>query len=182
MDVLRVRTKSNKPAPAAWFRMLSNMLESSKDVHERPTTPSTAVAQATPRGRARRLIYLVLGCAFLVLGGLGAFLPVLPTTPFVLVASACFVRSSPRLHRWLLSSRLFGPFLRDWQRYHGVRLHVKITAIVVLVAAVGASLYFGNLHWLAQVSLVSLALVGLIVILRLRTIRAEEDDSPPPRP
>jgi uncharacterized membrane protein YbaN (DUF454 family) len=161
--------------------MLSDMLESSNEAEESTANrPAAAAAEASaaPRGRGWRWFLLLIGCAFLVLGGLGVFLPVLPTTPFVLVASACFVRSSPRLHRWLLQSRLFGPFLRDWQRYHGVRLHVKITAIVVLAAAVGASWYFGDLHWLLQVALVSLALVGLVVILRLRTIRVEEQEPP----
>jgi len=140
-------------------------------------SPSTAqtVTVASPRGRARRAIFVTLGCGFVVLAALGVFLPILPTTPFLLVASACFLRSSPRLNAWLLRSRLFGPFLRDWQRHHGVRLHVKLTAVVVLTAMVAASLYFGELAWPLQVMLVLLALVGVVVVLRLRTIRPEEE-------
>ena len=60
-------------------------------------------------------LWTLVGILFVVLGAIGAVLPLLPTTPFVLVAAWCFARSSPRLHRWLLESRLFGPMLRDWE-------------------------------------------------------------------
>jgi hypothetical protein len=123
-----------------------------------------------------------LGCGFVLLAGLGVFLPILPTTPFLLVASACFLRSSPRLNAWLLRSRLFGPFLRDWQRHHGVRLHVKITAAMLLIAVVACSLLFANLSWPLQAALVLLALVGMVVVLRLRTIRPEEEPEPMAKP
>jgi uncharacterized membrane protein YbaN (DUF454 family) len=129
------------------------------------------VDQPPMRSGPRRVAYLVLGLFFVGLGGIGAFLPVLPTTPFLLLASACFVRSSPALHRWLLRSRLFGPFLRDWQQHRAVRLHVKLTAITVLVAVVAASVIFGNLPWPILVALILLALVGLVVVIRLPLIR-----------
>ena len=99
-----------------------------------------------------------------------AALPLLPTTPFLLLASGCFVRSSPRLHRWLMRSRLFGPLLQDWQQHRGVRLHVKLTAVTVVVAAVAASIFFGNLPWPLTIVLIVLAIVGLVVVLRLPVI------------
>jgi uncharacterized membrane protein YbaN (DUF454 family) len=123
------------------------------------------------RGRLQRGVFVVLGLFFVGLGVLGAFLPVLPTTPFVLLASACFIRSSPALNRWLLRSRLFGPFLRDWHRHRGVRLHVKIIAVSVLAAVVAGSLLLGDLSLWLQIVLIGLALVGLIVVLRLPLIR-----------
>jgi hypothetical protein len=118
-----------------------------------------------------RWLLIALGLIFVAIGVVGTALPVLPTTPFLLLASACFIRSSPRLNAWLLRSRLFGPFLRDWQQHHGVRLHVKITAVTVLTVAVGLSLWLGNLSWPWAAALIALALVGLIVVVRLRTIR-----------
>ena len=76
-----------------------------------------------------RALYLSLAGLFFVLAVLGVFLPVLPTTPFLLLTSWCLVRSSPALHARLRRSPLFGPLLADWERHHGVRLYVKISAL-----------------------------------------------------
>lgn len=120
---------------------------------------------------AVRALYLSLAGLFFALAMLGVFLPVLPTTPFLLLTSWCLLRSSPALHAGLRRSPLFGPLLADWERHHGVRLYVKLSALGMLALAVGTSLWFGDLpRWLA-VLLVVLALVGATVILRLRTIR-----------
>jgi len=126
----------------------------------------------------RGVIYVALGCFFVGLGVLGAFLPVLPTTPFLLLASFFFVRSSPRLNDRLLRSPLFGPFLRDWYNHRGVRPRVKATAVVVLVMAVAASIYWGNLSWPVLVVLLALATVGLTVVLRLPLVRDGAGDAP----
>lgn len=120
---------------------------------------------------ARRSLHLVVAGVTFVLAALGVVLPLLPTTPFLLVTSYCLVRSSPRLNDRLLRSRLFGPFLRDWERFHGVRLHVKVTAIAMMALAVGLSLAFGDLSTGAAIALVLLAALGLVVILRLKVIR-----------
>src|SRR5262245_37471900 len=115
-----------------------------------PSAATRPVADEPPSqpplgGGVRRAVYLLLGTGFVGLGALGALLPVLPTTPFLLLASYCFLRSSPRLNDRLLRSRLFGPFLRDWHQHRGVRPRVKITAVTVLALAVGGSALFGNL-------------------------------------
>jgi uncharacterized membrane protein YbaN (DUF454 family) len=124
---------------------------------------------------ARRALYIVLGLLFVGLALLGAILPLLPTTPFLLLASFFFIRSSPRLNAWLLRSPLFGPFLRDWYRHRAVRLRVKVTACIVIVVAVGASAWFGNLPgWLVVVLLI-LGVTGLVVVLRLPVIRDDAD-------
>jgi hypothetical protein len=108
-------------------------------------------------------------------------LPVLPTTPFLLVASACFVRSSPALNQRLLRSRLFGPLLRDWQQHRGVRLHVKVTAVTVLLGTVAASILFGELSLPPLILLILLALVGLVVVLRLPVVRDQSQGSALPQ-
>lgn len=127
----------------------------------------------TPRviSGLRRLIYITLGLFFVGLGVVGVFLPLVPTTPFLLLASFFFVRSSPRLNAWLLRSRLFGPFLKDWQRYRGVRLNVKIAALTLLTVAVAASALLADLSWPWLVVLGVLGLTGMIVVLRLPLIR-----------
>jgi uncharacterized membrane protein YbaN (DUF454 family) len=123
-----------------------------------------------------RALYLVLASLFFLLALLGAFLPLLPTTPFLLLTSLCLLRSSPALNDRLKRSALFGPFLRDWEAHHGVRPHVKITALVTMTLAVAASLWFGRLGTASTIVLVVLALVGVVVVLRLRTI----SDDPKP--
>jgi uncharacterized protein len=124
----------------------------------------------------RRVLYAGLGLFFIGLAVLGVVLPVLPTTPFLLLASYFFVRSSPCLHAWLLRSRLFGGLLRDWQRHRGVRPRVKVTAVLVLLTAVTLSIALGGLPWPLIALLVVLAAIGLVVVLRLPLIR---DDVPP---
>ncbi len=129
----------------------------------------------------RRSVYMLLGMVFVGLGVLGAFLPLIPTTPFLLLASFFFIRSSPRLNAWLLRSPLFGPFLQDWHRHRGVKLRVKITAVAVIVLAIGASLVFGNLSVWLKALLIMLGLIGLTVVLRLPLIRDEHAHPEPLR-
>lgn len=117
-----------------------------------------------------RALFLTVGGFFFALAVLGAALPGLPTTPFLLLTSFFLVRSSPRLHRALLRSRFFGPILRDWQEHRGVRRDVKLQAIVAIVLAVGATWIFGSLApWLLG-AVLALAGVGVLVILRLPTV------------
>jgi uncharacterized membrane protein YbaN (DUF454 family) len=118
-----------------------------------------------------KLIELTLGGLFLGLAILGAFLPLLPTTPFLLLASFFFVRSSPRMADWLERSPLFGPLLSDWRQQRGVRLHVKLTAVGAIAAVVGWSLYDDRLQPGLKWLLCVLAGIGLFVVLRLKTVR-----------
>ena len=118
-----------------------------------------------------RTLYLTLAALFFGLAVLGAVLPVLPTTPFLLLTSWCLVRSSPALHARLRRSPLFGPLIADWEQHRGVRLHVKLSALGMLVVAVGVSLWFGHLAQWLEIVLIALALVGAFVILSLKSIR-----------
>lgn len=133
-------------------------------------------------GGFRRALYVGLGLFFVFLGLLGAFLPILPTTPFLLLASFFFVRSSPALNRWLLRSKLFGPLLRDWQQHRGVRRPVKVLAVLVLCSAVLASVLLAELSWPLLALLGALALVGLVVVLRLPVVERAPERSIAERP
>lgn len=119
----------------------------------------------------RRVGFVALGLFFVGMAFLGVLLPGLPATPFLLLASYCFVRSSPRLHRWLHRSPLFGRLLRDWETHRGMRLPVKVTAMTMVVVAVSASITFSGLPPWAKAAIGALALVGLTVIWRIPTIR-----------
>lgn len=83
----------------------------------------------------------VIGLIAVVLAVLGIFLPLLPTTPFLLLASACFARGSERLHGWLLANKLFGTTLRDFEQGKGIPLKAKITALVLLWVSLAYSVF-----------------------------------------
>ncbi|MCP4784440.1 MAG: DUF454 domain-containing protein [Fuerstiella sp.] len=117
----------------------------------------------------KKLILLVLAGLSFVLGVLGAILPGLPTTPFLLLTSFFLARSSPRVNAALLRSRFFGPILTDWQEHRGVRKDVKIQAIACVVLAVAAAVYFSPSSLALRLTVILLASTGVAVILRLPT-------------
>jgi len=90
-----------------------------------------------------RWFWIVLGFLALALGLAGVVLPLLPTTPFMLLAAAFFARSSPRLHQWLLQHRLFGPPIRDWRDHRAISPKAKRMALLAMVTAWGLSAFFG---------------------------------------
>jgi uncharacterized membrane protein YbaN (DUF454 family) len=96
---------------------------------------------------------------------LGAVLPGLPTTPWVLLASYCFARSSPRLERWLKRSPIFGRLLRDWDEHRGIRRPVKAVAACLVVTLVTLSIAFGGLPPWVKWVVGCCACVGVCVIL-----------------
>ena len=123
----------------------------------------------------KSFLYVSGGWACLGLAVIGAVLPLIPCTPFVLAASWCFYRGSPRIHAWLHRSRTFGPTLDDWQHYHGIRRGLKYRAVAMVLAVVGVSLLLNSLgSWLRYVFLAAVA-VGLYVIWRVPTL---PDDAP----
>lgn len=119
--------------------------------------------------RGLRPLLFVCGCLCLALGAVGVFLPVLPTTPFVLLAAACFVRSSPRLHAWILRHPLFGPPVRDFQAGLGISRRAKVVAISMLWASVLATVHLHVEAVLLDVLLVLLAVGVTVYLLRLPT-------------
>lgn len=114
-----------------------------------------------------RLLYLGLGWFFVGLGVLGAFLPLLPTTPFLLLAIACFTRSSPRLEAWLLNHPRFGPPLRDWREKGAIPRRAKILAVSMMAVSYGLFL-FGTSPplWRALLVLAILAGSSIFIVTR----------------
>ncbi len=105
-------------------------------------TPATEIPEARRHARPVRAVFIVLGTVFLGLGALGLVLPVLPTTPFVLLAAACYLRASDRLHRRLVTSRTFGPTIVAWQEHGAIRPRAKATAIALIALTFGFSVLF----------------------------------------
>lgn len=91
----------------------------------------------------RRLFWFCIGSTALVLGAIGVVLPLLPTTPFILLAAYAFAQSSERCHNWLLRHRLFGPMIDDWRAYGAISRRVKIVSAVSMLAILGLSLAAG---------------------------------------
>jgi hypothetical protein len=120
----------------------------------------------------QRGLYMVLAAVFFGLAALGTVLPVLPTTPFLLLTSYFLVRSSPRLNRRLSASRLFGPVLRDWHEHRAIRPRVKLVALVLLVTVVVLTAALGSLPTPLLVFLLVAAATGFTVVWRLPVIRS----------
>ena len=121
----------------------------------------------------KRPVYISLGFLFMAIGTLGVFLPVLPTTPFILLAAWCFAQSSERWHRWLLESRLFGGLLRDWEQNRCVSLRVKQSAVLLMALVGGWTLLIAlDELWPRLITGILLA-IGLIIVLRLKTCESE---------
>ncbi|TAN86240.1 MAG: DUF454 domain-containing protein [Gallionella sp.] len=89
-----------------------------------------------------RLAYGALGTLFLLLGIIGAFLPVMPTTPFLLLATACYARSSRRFYNWLMNHPAFGPLIVEWRTYRSIPWRVKLIAIAMMALTFGSSILF----------------------------------------
>lgn len=131
---------------------------------------------------ARRAVLVAAGFGFVGLAVAGAVLPVLPSTPFLLLASWCFVRSDPRWNDWLLRSRWFGPVLRDWQEKRGVRRSVKTGTLVMMPLVLTLSIVLGGLSMGPAAAVVGLGLIGFTVVARLPVVtvdtRQHQNDSP----
>jgi uncharacterized protein len=88
-------------------------------------------------------MWLAIGYAATGLGIAGAFLPLVPTTPFLLVAVYAFARSSPAMHRWLTNHPRLGPFIDNWQRYGAIGIRAKASAVALMAGALGLSWWLG---------------------------------------
>lgn len=115
-----------------------------------------------------RTLYLVLGFVCVGLAALGVALPLLPATPFLLLAAGCFARSSERWHNWLLSNATFGPLIRNWQIHRCIDRKIKFIALASLVLFGGTSLALLNSDWMRMTGSIFM-LIGAVVVLRLKT-------------
>ena len=115
----------------------------------------------------RQKLFLLLGCTSLGLGFAGVFLPVLPTTPFVLLSAFCFSRSSDHLHRWLLAHPTFGSLLSDWERGGAIRPRAKAWSILLMNGFIGYALFFRETSLFLKAFLLTV-MVGVSVFILSR--------------
>lgn len=127
--------------------------------------------------RIARWLFLAAGSLALALGLLGIFLPLLPTTPFVLLAAACYARGSHRFHAWLLSNRTFGPMVYEWERHRSLPYRTKVTAIALMSATLAVSIVF-----FVQVTWLKALLAACGAVLAVWMYRIPSRDRPPRDP
>ena len=118
-----------------------------------------------------RILLIVLGTFFVVLGVIGIVLPVLPTTPFLLLAAACYARGSQKFYDWLLNNRWFGTYIRNYREGKGATLRHKITALILLWGTISYSAIFAVSLWWVRVILFSIATAVTIHLAKMPTYR-----------
>ena len=113
-----------------------------------------------------RILWLLFGLMTLGLGLVGVVLPLLPTTPFLLLAAFGFAKSSPRLHDWLVSHPQFGPLIENWRQHGSIDRRSKVFAVIAIAATFGISLALGVKPWVLGVQAVVLSVVTVFILTR----------------
>ncbi len=122
--------------------------------------------------RILKPLLLVAGTVSLVLGAIGIFLPILPTTPFLLLSAACYFRSSERMYNWLLGNRRFGKYIKNYREGKGIPLKTKVLAFAVLWAGIlYSAIMVVDEFFIAQFALLIIALGVSVHLIRLPTFR-----------
>ncbi len=124
----------------------------------------------THRSRAIRICLIIAGSFFVSVGTLGIILPLLPTTPFLVLAAMCFSRSSEGFHNWLLNNKWFGAYIKNYREGKGILLRQKIIVLSFLILTIGYSCIFVLDHIAGRVILLLVAVGISIHILRIPTL------------
>ena len=112
-----------------------------------------------------KILWISLGSFFVALAALGVALPGIPTTPFLILAAACYIRSSQKLYDWLISNKTFGPYLKDYREGKGIPKKAKILAISMIILFVGSSVIFGIEDQILKIVVGVLGLTGLLYVI-----------------
>ncbi len=123
-----------------------------------------------------RWVLIIIGSFFTGLGILGIFLPLLPTTPFLLLAAACYIRSSERFYNWLINNKWLGNYIKNYLEGKGVSLKVKVLSISLLWITIGYSVVFVVNIFPIRVILILIAIGVTIHILSIRTLKQKKGD------
>jgi len=121
-------------------------------------------------GKMMRGVYIVVGTIALVIGAIGLFLPVIPTTPLLILAAACYYRGSDRLHNWILSSRWFGETIKNYQEGRGLTRDTKVRAISMMWAMILISAWFFVSNLFIRVAIICVAIGVTVYLARLPTL------------
>ena len=130
-----------------------------------------AMSEQQPLHRMIRAVLIVLGTLCVVLGVIGMFVPVLPTTPFLLLAAVCYARSSKRFYRWLTTNRWCGKYIRNYREGRGIPPRQKVLAIVLLWLTIGSTAWLAVSQWWARSILLAIAAGVTIHLVKIKTYR-----------
>lgn len=114
----------------------------------------------------KKLFWLLAGLASIAIAAVGVVLPLLPATPFLLIAAFAFARSSARLNRWLREHRSFGPLINDWHRYGSIDYKAKRNSIIVIFMTPIVTWLFGAPIWIIAGQIVVLSAAAIFILTR----------------
>ena len=119
--------------------------------------------------RFLRGIFIILGSFFLGLGIIGIIVPLLPTTPFLLLAAGCYARSSKKIYNWLLNNKLFGPYITNYLEGKGIPFKIKIYAILIIWITILFSVFFIVKILFVNIILIIIAILVSIYLISIKT-------------
>ena len=125
--------------------------------------------------KLKRQLLLIVGTMCVAIGVIGIFVPLLPTTPFLLLAAACYMRSSKRFYRWLLNNRFFGTYISNYIEGKGVPLRIKIYTIALLWTTISLSIFLISPSIVVKILLVLVAIGVTLHIILLRGVRGDKN-------
>jgi len=135
-------------------------------------SPETRLNQQPPKAnRLKRGLFVAAGSIFLAVGCIGIVLPILPTTPFLLLSAACYYKGSERMHRWMLSNRWFGSYIRNYKEGKGLQLKAKVFTLALLWLVISYSALFIVNMLVVQVVLFVIAVGVSLHIVTLPTFK-----------
>ena len=128
--------------------------------------------EAPNKSKVVRALFFIAGSITLALGAIGIVLPVLPTTPFLLVSLACYLRSSEKMTHWMLTNKYFGKYIKNYREGKGIPIKTKIFAISLLWITILYSAFFIVPIWIVQIILFTIATLVTLHLVRLPTYHA----------
>ena len=111
-----------------------------------------------------KLLWIIAGSVFVVLGAFGVILPGLPTTPFLILAAACYIRSSQKLYDWLIANKTFGPYLKDYREGKVIPKRAKKIALIMMTIFVGYAVLFALDDLVVRAVVLILGLIGFFYV------------------
>ncbi len=126
-----------------------------------------------------KALFIIVGTLAVALAIAGVFLPLLPTTPFLLLASACYMRGSTRLHRWLTHNRLLGPYIAAVENRSGMPRAAKVVALLLMWASLSYSIYIVPITWVKAGLAVMGAGISLYIVFGIKTLKPRTDPGKP---
>ncbi|MGI8313731.1 YbaN family protein [Halobacillus mangrovi] len=124
-----------------------------------------------------KVLLIIIGSISLGLGVLGIVLPLVPTTPFLLLTAACYVRSSDRLYNWLMTNKWFGSYIRNYKAGNGIPIKAKISALIMIWFSFLFSAIFIATNMFLKIGFIFGACFFTVVIYKTKTLKPEDDET-----